>query len=408
MRITSIIIIAAFLCFTNCTNSGKSKEKTQQKNELGFESDQIADSLIFLWSNCPADITGDGLADLVYIQNNASGGYVAYREGQTKPGIWKEHIIATAPPDSGLFAAGDMECADMDGDGDLDVFAVRHPGEWTDAGASADLFWYENPKWQVHYIGRIPDALKDVNLTDFDNDGLTDVAALTFDTHSLSIFKQLPNGDFNKAQYWENFMNLHEGMNVGDVNGDGWMDIVACAIVFTNPGNDISKDWKVTSLNEKWNNQTGDWSRNATKAFLQDLDGDGKAEIFVSHSERAGYPVVYYQLNNNGEYIEHTIADNIPACHTLQVFDFDLDGDYDVLAGVNRGRAVNLNKKVFNFTIFLSSENYSKWTPYVIDSTGIYNGQAIDFEGDGDIDIFRYPDHESKVYYLLKNKTIID
>ena len=149
-------------------------------NPLGFESIQIADSLKHLWAHCPVDVSGDGLADLVYIYNNSSGGYLAYRQGQLEPGLWKEVIIAQAPPDSGLFAAGDMECGDMDGDGDVDVIVARHPGEWMDSGAPADLFWYENPDWTAHYIGQVPDAVKDVSVADFDNDGKTDLAVMTF------------------------------------------------------------------------------------------------------------------------------------------------------------------------------------------------------------------------------------
>jgi hypothetical protein len=128
-------------------------------------------------------------------------------------------------------------------------------------------------------------------------------------------------------------------------------------------------------------------------------------EVFISHSERAGYPVSYYR-KVNGTWEEHVVCDSLAACHTLQVFDFDMDGDFDVLAGSNRGRAVNLGKESFEIMLFLAGDRYSTWTPMQLSDEGIYNGQAVDYDGDGDMDIFRYPEHESEKFFLFENKLI--
>ena len=403
-----LILFCMLMALKSCqekTSKSTSETQVQTKKELTFVAKKIADSAKLWWAHTPVEINGDGITDLVFINNNASGGYLGYYEGQKGEGLWKLNVIAKKPPTGGLFASGDLECADIDGDGDTDVLAIKHPGEWADADVRAELFWYKNPEWDSYPIGTVPDAVKDVSFADFDNDGKIDLSVLTFEEHTLSVFKQ------NDADNWERvlFVNdnqaLHEGMGTGDVDGDGYRDIVANGFVFYNPGKDLKNEWQEKNIDTIWNNQEGDWSRNGTKIFMRDLDGDGKDEAFISHSERAGYPLKLYR-NINGSWESEIIADSIPACHTLQVYDFDKDGDYDVLAGINRGRAVNLNIDHFEIFIFLSEDNYQNWKPMVIGTEGIYNGQVADYDGDGDYDIFRYPDHESKDFYLLENRLV--
>ena len=391
------------LALASCKEEKVTETKTP---ELMFESRIIADSAKLWWAHTPSDLTGDGISDLVVIHNNASGGYLGYYKGRNTPGKWELHTIAEAPPTGGLFASGDLECEDLDGDGDMDVIGVRHPGEWTDAGAIAELFWYENSAegWISHSIGTAPDAVKDVSFDDFDKDGKMDLAILTFDEHTLSIFQQKSSDDWARVQYIQNEV-LHEGMDTGDINGDGYPDIIANGLLYLNPAGELEDEWKEQNLDEQWNNQTGDWSRNGTKTFVRDLDGDDIVEIFMAHSERAGYPLVMYK-NVGNQWQQNIISDSIAACHTLQVYDFDLDGDYDVLAGVNKGRAVNLNKTNFDVTLFINQGNNKNYRPMVLEKEGIYNGQVIDYDGDGDMDIFRYPNHEATDFYLMENRII--
>ncbi|RED92025.1 FG-GAP repeat domain-containing protein [Marinoscillum furvescens] len=395
LKFCAIIIVAMASC----------KPAATDFTPVPFESQLILDDARYFWAHCPADLTGDGVADLVFIHNNASGGYLGYYTGHIGSGLWEKVTISNEPMDSIFFAGGDLECADIDGDGDLDVLAIRHPGEWVEAGAVAHLSWFENPSWKEHAIGKVPDAVKDVSFTDFDKDGHMDLAVLTFDESTLSLFQQGEDSVWQRAQYWHDYGNLHEGMAIGDVNGDGYADILATGHAFINPATNLSLPWKTENIHSRWNSQTGDWSRNGTKMFAQDLDGDGQDEVFISHSERAGYPVTWNKRIAENTWEEHVILDSLPACHTLQVYDFDGNGRYDLLAGINKGRAVNLGVDHFELML-LRSEDYEDWQSQIITDEGIYNGQAIDFDGDGDMDFFRYPDHESNEMYLFVNQTI--
>ena len=394
----TISLLWGFGCAQKKEAKAEVKEPAQKK--LSFERRIIIDSITHLWSRDPKDITGDGIADLVVVENSPYGGPLAYYIGQTEKGNWQRVVIN----DQAEFSMGDLETYDMDGDGDQDIVAAQHTGEWEDANAESEVFWYENPEWEAHRIGNAPDFIKDVSIEDFDGDGRPDVAVLTFEESSLRVYQQ-------KGESWElvldkkNYKNLHEGMHTGDLNGDGFPDIVAEAHVFYSPGKNLSQEWQEETIDEKWNNQEGDWSRNGTKIFVRDLDGDQKAEVFVSHSERTGYPLVYYQKKENG-WQEHVLIDSIAACHTIQVFDFDLDGYYDVLTGVNKTRASDLGLTEYPVFILKGSEGYNNWETITIAEDGIYNGQAVDYDADGDMDIIKYQTHDATEVVLMQNGII--
>lgn len=400
MKLLHPVLAGLILLAAGCT-----KAPVATDIELAFESTQVVDDAEAWWAYNVADIDGDGIQDLVTINNNANGGTLAWRPGKTDPGMWSEELIATAPPTGGTFASGDMDTGDVDGDGDIDILGVKHTGEWDDPNEHAEIFWYDNPGWEPHPIGSVPGAVKDLSLADFNSDGRIDLAVLTYAEANLRVFRQDKDGSFTLVVD-RSESGLHEGMDTGDLDGDGDTDIAANGYVFFSPGGDLDSQWAMEVVDAKWHNQTGDWSRNGTKHACADLDGDGRNEIFISHSERAGYPVSWYQRQADGTWTEHVILPEAAACHTLQVADMDLDGDLDVVAGINWGRAVNIEVEEFPIWVVLNDGDSESWTPVEIAAGGIYNGRVADFEGDGDADLFRLSQHQAEELSILVNQVI--
>ncbi len=373
------------------------------RSTLQFTAIPVSDEVELWWARVPADITGNGYTDLVLQTNNGHGGWLGYYEavdGHT----WVKHIIAETTPGGGTFGSGDLDAGDIDLDGDIDVLGLEHTGEWDSAAAPTRIYWYSNPEWEPNLIGTVPNFIKDINLADLNGDEMPDLAAITYEEHSMIVYRQDSPGEWTPVLD-TTITNLHEGMDVGDIDGDGDIDIAANGYWVENPGGDMSGDWNIMSINDKWHNQEGDWSKNASKVFCRDINDDGKAEVFISHSERSGYPLAWYQSDDpaSGKWTEHIIKEDFPAAHTIQVFDFDLDGDFDVLSGMNRSRAMGLGiQDSFPVIIFLNDGEMG-WTEFLVSDEGIYNGQCADMEGDGDIDIFRLPTHDATRFEVLGN-----
>ncbi len=371
-----------------------------------FRIQMISDQAEMWWARALADINGDGLLDIALQDNNARGGWLGWLETQGDLQNWKQHIIAQTAPNGETFACGDLGTGDIDNDGDVDIFAFAHPGEWDQGDAATTVYWYANPTWTAHKIGTCPAFVKDVNPADFNGDGKLDLVTITFQQNRMTIFRQDAPDAWTAVQRLT-VKNLHEGMDVGDIDGDGDIDIAANGYWLENPGGDLTDAWLIREINPRWHRQDGDWSRNASKHFCRDIDGDGKAEVFISHSERKGYPVAMYQSSNpkGGSWQESIICSELTAAHTLQVYDFDNDGDQDVLTGVNMNRAKGLKEEAFPVHLFLNQGDALRWQEVTLTRGGIYNGQAADMEGDGDVDFLRLPAHDGTVLSVWLNQT---
>lgn len=371
--------------------------------QLRFETEPISENANMWWARALADINDDGLTDVALQNNNAHGGWLGWLEANDRGVPWKTHIIS----EGSAFASGDLDIGDIDRDGDPDILGFQHPGEWDEPGAQTKILWYANPGWKATPVGDVPGFVKDVNLVDFNHDGRLDLALIINISHTMVIFRQ------DSPEVWVKVCeikieNLHEGMDTGDIDGDGDPDIATNGYWLENPGGDLSAEWKLYVIDKKWNDQGGDWSANATKVFCRDLNADGRTEVFISHSERKGYPIAWYEAQNpkKSRWTEHIITPSLPATHTLQVFDFDGDGDMDVLTGVNKNRAKALNVTTFPVLIYLNRGDNLNWDSYELSKDGIYNGQVSDLEGDGDWDIFRLLTHDARLFEVWVNQRL--
>ncbi|GIX07888.1 MAG: hypothetical protein KatS3mg115_2291 [Candidatus Poribacteria bacterium] len=333
-----------------------------------------------------ADADGDGRGDILL----ASGGEAG---GSGFPGVLRWHrypdfraFPINDPPESSYIA--DLEAADLDGDGDPDLIApiAQEPGD-----THRRVIWWENPRpdrpatdrWPIHQIGEIDRSDgpgKDLAVLDADGDGRLDVAVRTHN----AVFIWYQDAPDRWTERFVGDLPWREGMDAGDIDGDGDPDVVLNGYWLENPG---TRDgaWQRRTIDARWFAQdTGTWRDNSCRVLVADLNGDGLADPVFGQSEQPGFPVVWYRaIDPHADRWEAHEIGQIDYCHSLQAGDLDLDGDTDVVAA-----EMPRYDAPYPVVIFQNEGEGLRWNRQAVSTdTGSYILVVGDVGGDGDLDL---------------------
>ena len=354
----------------------------------------------FLYKTALADVDGDGDLDLFALNRKAKSVSVRLNGGDatgSNTGVFSNGYTVAVGPAGGGDPYGrlyDLALGDVDGDGDIDLVTadgLDHTASvrFNRGGTGGFSSGYEIP------LGNMVGTIYGVSLGDVDGDGDLDLFALNSTTYSVDV---LLNGGNSTGSNTGRFVFHHVEANVtstqpskclvADIDGDGDLDFLTLGVnevgirlnQANNTGVPAGNFSSGTLVNLPYN-------RVADMA-LGDVDGDGDLDmVTVDGTTSGGIQVWFNGGTNTGVFSSGASFASSPA-YQIALADVDSDGDLDIIFPEN---SLTSNYAV---GVYLNGNNAAGT------STGIFGGvheyplpnftnylALGDVDGDGDVDV---------------------
>lgn len=263
----------------------------------------------------------------------------------------------------------DVDAADLDGDGDLDVLAASEQDR--------TVAWFENrgegrfgPRQIITFFGGRATC---VRAADVDGDGDQDVLAAFERDHKVVWHENLGSGAFGQERVISTDSTRVSCLCPVDVDRDGRVDLVVASrlgskvVWFRSLGSRGFEPGRVIDPDAK----------GADFVHALDLDGDGDLDILAAL--RGGNEVRWYE-NVDCEFpIVRTLTSNRARMQCVHAADFDGDGDQDVLSLSFGDKWIRWREQL-EPGVFGSDHDIGK----IESPMSVF---AADLDGDGDVDV---------------------
>jgi hypothetical protein len=334
-----------------------------------------------------ADLNKDGLPDFVLSCRKQAPALVWF---QRRPKGWVRHVI-----EKGMLTieAGGV-AYDIDGDGDTDLL---FGGDWQ----SKEVWWWENPYPHTN-AAWIRHIIKNDGATQHHDQAIgkfrhSNAVQLVFWNQSAKklFISDIPKNPkqgpwpykaiFQADASDEKHGSYVEGLTTGDVDGDGYEDIIA--------GN----HWfKYDAVTDRF--RAVRYAEAAGRVAAGKFKPGKTLQIVVSPGDGSG-PVRWYECKGNPEdslaWVGHDLAGRMLIHgHSLQIADINGDGNLDIFVAEmmkwSESKTISDNPDAEAFIFYGDGQGNFNKTIFK-KGFGFHEARVADLDGDGDMDILSKP-----------------
>ncbi|HXW07129.1 MAG TPA: VCBS repeat-containing protein [Vicinamibacterales bacterium] len=284
---------------------------------------------------------------------------------------------------------------DFNGDKWNDILIVGFPG--------TDTSWFENPKgreghWTRHKVFDQTDN-ESPTFADLTGDGRPELVCITKGQYGYAepdwLRPEKP-WTFRAISPDAKYGNFTHGMGIGDVNGDGRLDLLEKNGWWQQPAS--------LAGHPLWTFHPQPMGSGGSQMYVYDVDGDGLGDIITALAAH-GFGLAWYQQYREGGEIrfrEHVIMNREPAenrfgvkfseVHAIDLVDMDGDGLKDIVTGKrfwSHGRTGDPDRNdaavLYWFRLVRGPGRSVDFVPYLIDDESGVGTQVVatDVNGDG-------------------------
>lgn len=343
-----------------------------------LEGEQVVNTYRQTRSVAAADIDGDGRLDIL----STAGEIVAWHRnlGGSPPSF--ESIVI----DTGFTSGRWVTSGDIDGDGDMDIVAA-------DRGTNR-IVWYENQLRQtgrVDFVARmVTDTamrVRDVNVADIDGDGDLDLYSASDGDDTIAWYENIDgSGRVWVKHIVSRNVRYPRSTYAADLDSDGRLDLMSAS----------ARDNRVTifrQLRPKQFTEETVYADAIGVRFIHaaDIDGDGSIDLIAS--SELDHTIAWFanRLRSGGRFDRYVVSNTAHGVHAAIAADMDGDGDMDIVAAVEYDNRITWYE---NLGGIIPSWKEHVISPFAQVAHGVF---VADLDGDGDLDVLSASREDGKV-----------